>query len=307
MATGACGINCDVCRLNLLGLCTTCGSGTSPEAEVKLATQKRVLGNTCAILSCCAINRNGYCLRDCAQFPCENHTRSTYPFGAPFLEMQHRRRQDWMPRRDPLGRPLQVPEALWKTLDKKDLPQLSALTQAATTPVRGSKRCLAFPFMDLDLALDLEARQLLVLDSNNSATPVDIPLLTLLVLTYFGRVDRLFPMGKDLISTKDMDQGNYFSGPQELIKEPLMRRFTANSKGLKRVAATVRAKAVEYTETAWAVYPFPRLAVYYLFRGLENAESPRLSILFDRGIHHFLSPPMVWELVNLTNARLLSN
>ena len=32
MATGACGINCDVCLLKVAGICSTCGAGGSPEA-----------------------------------------------------------------------------------------------------------------------------------------------------------------------------------------------------------------------------------------------------------------------------------
>ena len=44
MATGACGINCDTCRLNLRGTCSTCGSGTSEEGRLKLAAQERLLG-----------------------------------------------------------------------------------------------------------------------------------------------------------------------------------------------------------------------------------------------------------------------
>ena len=301
MTTGACGINCDVCRLNLLGLCTTCGSGTSPEAQIKLATQERVLGSTCAILSCCNMNQNGYCLRDCPQFPCENHTLSTYPFGKAFLEMQQRRRQDWMPRHDPLGRPLEVSQELWDELDKKELPQLSALTLAKID----DRHRLVFPFLDLDLAVDLDGRQILLLNSDETCRVLDIPLLSLVVLTYFSRVDRLFPMGKDLIGTQDME-GNYFTGEQALIKEPLLRRFSGNMKGLEKSAAAVRAEPVEFTDASWVVYPFPRLALYYLFRDMgEEGEDPRLSILFDRAIQTIFTPPMVWELVNLANARLL--
>ena len=41
MPTGACGINCDVCQLNLLGTCSSCGSGLSLEAEQKLAVSQQ--------------------------------------------------------------------------------------------------------------------------------------------------------------------------------------------------------------------------------------------------------------------------
>jgi len=59
-------------------------------------------------------------------------------------------------------------------------------------------------------------------------------------------------------------------------------------------------------DAGWVLYPFPRVAVYYLFWDMESKYDTRLSILFDRSIREIFSPPMVWELVNLVNARLLS-
>jgi hypothetical protein len=61
MATGACGINCDVCRLNVLGVCSSCGPGTSMEAQQKMAVQVRVLGAPCPILECAANRAIDYC------------------------------------------------------------------------------------------------------------------------------------------------------------------------------------------------------------------------------------------------------
>ncbi len=70
MATGACGINCDICRLNVLGICSTCGSGGSQEAQRKIAAQERILGAPCPILTCAREKHIEYCLRDCDRFPC---------------------------------------------------------------------------------------------------------------------------------------------------------------------------------------------------------------------------------------------
>lgn len=301
MATGACGIHCDICRLNLLGLCTTCGSGLSDEARVKLDAQERILGHTCPVLSCCTMNQNAHCMRDCAQFPCENYTLSTYPFGQAFLEMQTRRRQDWVPRTDPFGKPIEISPDLWDALDRRDKHLLSTLT---LLEIDDQER-LCLPFMDLDLIIDPMARQIFSNNSGQADLPLDIPLLTLTVLTYLTRVDRLYPMGKDLISTKDMDRGNYFSGRQQLKKEPLLRRFSDDKEGLARAALAVRGKPAQMADASWAFYPFPRLALYYLFWDLETDYPPRLSILFDRSIQDIFTPPMVWELVNLANARLL--
>jgi len=75
MPTGACGINCDVCKLRLLGSCSSCGSGKSLDAKKKLEAQKRIFGGNCTILACACLNKTEYCMRDCDSFPCENFTR----------------------------------------------------------------------------------------------------------------------------------------------------------------------------------------------------------------------------------------
>lgn len=302
MATGACGINCDICRLNLLGVCTTCGCGKSREGRIKLETQKRILGDGCPILSCACMNQKSYCMRDCAQFPCANFETGSYPFGMPFLEMQKRRRQEWVPRIDPLGHPIEIPGELWDTLYNKNLDQLQVLTL-----VRADRdKRLYFDFLDLHLIVDQQARSVLVEDDTGRARELDIPLLTLTILKYLTTIDRLYPMGSDLISSKDMDNGKYFSGAHTLRKGPVLSRFGTDKKGLDQAARHLGGSALDLADLAWAFYPFPRLGVYYLFWDLETEYDPRLSILFDRCIKDIFPAPLVWELVNLTNARLLS-
>ena len=44
MPTGACGLACDVCKLKLLNICTSCGPGKSQLAKAKLEAQKRLVG-----------------------------------------------------------------------------------------------------------------------------------------------------------------------------------------------------------------------------------------------------------------------
>ena len=303
MATGACGINCDVCRLNLLGLCTTCGSGKSEEAKIKLATQERVLGDTCAILSCAVLNNICYCIRDCPQYPCDNFTLGPYPFSSTYLEMQERRRREWLPRIDPLGRPVEIPDEYWETLGKKDINQLQTVT-LATADKKGK---ITFDFLDLKLRLDLYGRQLEQMDDTGKYAPADLPLLTLAVLIYFNTVDRLFPMGKDLITIHDMDnQGSYFAGSHELKTGRILKRFSDDTQGLARSAAALGGAPLDMGDHAWTFNAFPRLAVYYVFWDLETQYDPRLSILFDRSICRIFKPPMVWKLVNIVNARLLS-
>jgi len=91
MPTGACGINCDTCRLNQRGVCSSCGSGTSEQARLKIKAQGQLLGAPCPILACARLNRIDYCLQDCDQFPCENFSgdgATVYPFSEGYLNMQ---------------------------------------------------------------------------------------------------------------------------------------------------------------------------------------------------------------------------
>ncbi|MCG6878401.1 MAG: DUF3795 domain-containing protein, partial [Deltaproteobacteria bacterium] len=91
MPTGACGINCDVCRLKILGFCGTCGPGQSREAMEKIAVQERVLGAPCPILACAFKKGVQHCMKDCDDFPCTQFTDGPYPFSRGYLEMQERR------------------------------------------------------------------------------------------------------------------------------------------------------------------------------------------------------------------------
>ena len=97
MPTGACGINCDVCKLRSENICSSCGPGKSIEAEEKLEVQMRILGGTCPILACAKLNGIDYCLGDCDSFPCDHFTAGPYPFSQGFLMMQQRRRQQKPP------------------------------------------------------------------------------------------------------------------------------------------------------------------------------------------------------------------
>ena len=97
--TGACGINCTVCRLAVGGECSPCGAGISAQAERKLEAQLRLLGAPCPILQCAHDRRVEYCLRDCLDFPCPHFEDGPYPFSEGFCQMQRRRRSQPPPAR----------------------------------------------------------------------------------------------------------------------------------------------------------------------------------------------------------------
>ena len=62
MVTGACGINCDTCRLYRDDICISRGNGTSEQGRLKREAQLRLLGAPCPLLACAQLNRIEYCL-----------------------------------------------------------------------------------------------------------------------------------------------------------------------------------------------------------------------------------------------------
>ena len=299
MATGACGINCDVCRLNLLGLCTTCGAGKSEEARVKLETQKRVLGDTCPVLSCVVMNRKNYCIRDCNQFPCENYQMNPYPFSEGFLHMQKRRRESPVLQLDPWGEPIVVPLEYWQDIRKKTANLLAGYTLSDLAESGN----IVFPFLDQRLVLDMQHEII----RTESGETIDDALKLLIILSYFKMVDRLHPVGKDLVSSSDMHQAFYFQGRNGLKSKPVFERFSDDKNGLLDSARALGGHEVDMADAAVVLYPFPAVPVYYLIWDSEEEFQGRASILFDRSIESVFQPPVIWGLVNLLNAELLTH
>ena len=140
MATGACGINCDVCQLNLIGQCSSCGPGRSDLAARKSAAQQRILGHPCAILECARLNHIDYCPRDCPSFPCDNFSDSNYPYGKSFLDMQQRRLKEGPKAYAPDGSHLAVADEYWQALTARHFP--ATTLPARTIPMaRASWKC----------------------------------------------------------------------------------------------------------------------------------------------------------------------
>ncbi|CCK78460.1 MULTISPECIES: DUF3786 domain-containing protein [Desulfobacula] len=301
MPTGACGINCDVCRLNLLGLCTSCGSGKSDEARLKLETQKRLFNDTCPILSCVVMNNKDYCLRDCNQFPCENYLQNPYPFSGAYLQMQKRRREHPLLSTDPLGNQVQIPEEYWDEVLKRDL-NLVCSYSLAQTDCQGN---LVFQFLNEKIVLDLKNKEIKK-RTEQEDIPIDCELLGLISLTYFKTVDRLYPLGKTMISSKDMKQGLYFTGKNRLKKEPVLRKFKDDHEEFIQSAAKLGGKPMDMADAACVLYPFPRVPVYYLLWNSSDQYESCISILFDRSIEAVFPPPIIWGLVNLVNSYLLT-
>ncbi|GAB6908203.1 conserved hypothetical protein [Desulfosarcina cetonica] len=301
MATGACGVNCDVCQLNLLGHCSSCGPGRSDLAATKSATQKRILGYPCAILECARLNHIDYCPRDCSSFPCDNFSTSQYPYGKAFLEMQARRRNQGPPNVDPAGRPIQIPATLWDRLGEREAPAVANFTLTDIDLATGNLR---FHFLNQEILVDPPNRCLRV-KGEHGWQPFSITLLELTVLEYFGRVDRLLPLGREMVGPDDLADAHYFSGRGQFNTAALLARYGDDPNGFAAVGRHLGGQPAAMGDVAFQIHPFPRIPIYYLLWLGSGEFPPRISILFDRSIETALSAPAIWSLVTLCNYFLL--
>ena len=303
MPTGACGINCDVCKLRLLGTCSSCGPGQSAEAALKLEAQRRIFGGTCSILECAVLNNIEYCCRDCGSFPCENFAAGPYPFSTGFLAMQERRRVELPPALDWNNRPLRVPDEFWETLAGRDLQAVSNFVLAEAD----SKGGVVFPFLKASVRIDPKLRALQQSLDGHWQTVSD-PMLTLVTLLYFNRVDHLVPLAGELSTAGDLKCAGHFSGRHALKMAPLLERYGSDPGGFRRSAETrLGGVPADMADLSFRLQPFPRVPLHYLYWKADEEFGPRIDVLFDRSIEALLTAAGIWTLVLRVNVELLRN
>ena len=300
MPTGACGINCDVCKLNLLGTCTSCGPGRSIQAAGKLEVQQRLLGSTCPVLDCARMNQIEFCMRDCNQFPCSNFTAGPYPFSKGFLMMQERRLKQRPPAFAPDGSRVSVAAGYWDELQQKDVTSLCNLT--LFEPI--SSRQVRFRFLNEDVLVDIENR-CLKRRAEQEWEPTEDPLLELATVLYLMNVKEIYPVGKDIVGVKDLKEGHFFQGPHALKTEPLLRRYGNDLRGFREAAEHLAGEPVEMADAAYKLLPFPRVALYFLLWQGDQEFAPQMSVLFDRSIEAIFAADAIWALVNRVATALL--
>jgi len=300
MPTGACGISCDICKLNLLGTCSSCGPGTSRPAEKKLAAQQRLLGGTCSILACANMNRIQYCLRDCSQFPCDNFNTGPYPFSQGFLNMQKRRLQERPPAYAPDGSRVIVAPAYWDDLQQKDITAMCNLT--LFTPLSPGR--VVFQFLNEAVMVDIENR-CLKRKTDEKWTISDDPLLELVTVLYLLNVADIYPIGKDIVGVNDLKEGHFFQGPHALKTAPLLKRYGSDLKGFRQAAEHLAGESKDMADAAYKLAPYPRINLYFLLWQGDEEFPPQANVLLDRPIERILAADAIWALINRVTTALL--
>lgn len=295
MSTGACGINCDVCRLCLLGSCSTCGPGGSQDALNKISVQERLLGAPCPILACATEKNVKYCPRDCDKFPCDVFKAGPYPFGQGYLDMQERRRTQAPSSKTPSGEAVKVPAEYWEDLESSDIGLLCENAGAINHPHTG----LLLPFLKEYLLIDMQKRSLFR-QGHAQWEGIDNPLLELVCLVYLLNASPE-TLAQEMISVQELKSAHFFRGPHELKIRPLLIRYGEDLEGFKKAAERVGGEVLNLADVAYKFLAFPKVPLHYLFWKGDEEFQPTLSILFDRSVENHLAADAIWGLVNLVS------
>jgi len=300
MPTGACGINCDVCRLNTEGLCSSCGSGTSPAGKRKMAAQEKLLGAPCAILSCAILNQVAYCLHDCDAFPCENFGNGEYPFSSGYLQMQTRRRAEKIATRAPYGDSVSVPPEYWEQLQKTDLKQLCP---RAAVMVDADGGILATAF-NKEIRVDVTMREIQKGGPGQWRKTAD-PFLELMLLVYLLNVTD-HPFKNEMVGVQGLKDAQFFQGPHELKTGKLAAKFGSDPDLFRKAGLQLGGTGLQEADAAICLRPFPKIPVYYLLWGTDDEFPAKISILFDRSIDYHLPADAIWGIVSVATDMLLN-
>jgi len=300
MPTGACGINCDVCRLNTDGIYSSCGSGTSPAGQRKLAAQEKLLGAPCAILACAVLTKVAYCLHDCDMFPCENFGDGAYPFSPGYLAMQKRRREEKNTTRAPYGDAVTVPPEYWQQLGDADFTELCP--RAAV--MRDAGAGLLVPAFNEEIRVDVAARHIQKGGPGHWRRAVD-PFLELMLLVYLlNAADH--PFRNEMVGPLDLKDAQFFQGPHELKTDKLLAKFGPSPELLVQAGERLGGTPLQLADAAVNVRPFPKIPVYYLLWQADEEFPAKVSILFDRSIDDHLPADAIWGIVSVTTDKLLN-
>lgn len=295
MPTGACGINCDMCRLKVMGICSSCGSGISSEAVAKIEAQKNILGQPCPILACAQMNRIQYCLMDCRMFPCENFSNGPYPFSEGFLQMQKRRRSQSPSVKGPNRESIEVPKEYWDELKGKDIDKLCHRVQGEPFSVNQ----ITIPFLKTSLLVDIENQQISIY-KNDQWEVTQNRLLDLLTLVYLLNVEAI-PLKNQMVSVKELKTAHFFQGPHRLKTDLVLDRYGNDIEGFKTSAKALGGISQNMADAAFMFFPFPRIPIYFLLWAGDEDFKPNLTVCFDKTIERHLTADAIWGLVTLVS------
>ncbi len=112
------------------------------------------------------------------------------------------------------------------------------------------------------------------------------------------------PLAGDLVSPQELKDARFFQGPHTLQTEPLLRRYGKDLEGFARAARELGGRPRALADAAYALFPFPKVPLYYLLWKGDDEFGAHLSILFDRSIEMHLAADAIWGTVTMVSALL---
>ena len=200
------------------------------------------------------------------------------------------------PRNDryaPDGSHLKTNRIYWEQLEKRNPVELANWTLCEAGPGNS----LQFPFLGQPVRVDIPNRGLLE-KSNGDWVAREDPLLELAALIYFSQVQRLQPLGREIVGLADLKESHFFVGPHALRLEAMRERFGNDAEGFRRTAIGLGGQLVDMADAATRLWPFPRIPLYFLLWQGDDEFPPRIRVLFDRSIDASLPADAIWALVN---------
>ena len=193
-----------------------------------------------------------------------------------------------------------VSENRWKEVEGRDRNFLLNVTLFSGE----GNRAVVFPHLGSRIMVDFAGRCLKIL-KGETWEPYKHPLLEMVTLVYLEKIDTVYPMGKDIVSSRDLKESHFFSGVHEFRLDELTRRYGKDPEGFIRAAEGLGGRPVAMADAASVLFPFPRVPLYYLLWAGDEEFAPRFSILFDRSIERVFQADAIWALVNLVSHSLI--
>jgi hypothetical protein len=214
--------------------------------------------------------------------------------------MQERRRSEEPLPKTPSGDMITVPEQYWEDLKDRDPEEICANALAKNHPSSG----FLLPFLNESVLIDKEGRHLLR-QRHGRWVRSENPLLVLVCLSYLLNVGPR-SLSQQMVSTKELKTGHFFTGPHELKTQPILERYGNDLEGFEKAAERLGGEALNLADAAYRFEALPKIPLHYLFWEGDEEFEPRLSVLFDRSVEYHLAADIIWGLVTLISDALLA-
>ncbi len=297
MGTGACGIDCAVCRLHTMGLCSSCGSGTSLAGERKIAAQLDLFGMACTILECASEKKISYCNRDCGSFPCEHYRKGPYPFSEGFLSMQERRREqkETTCKHD-------MPKAvlhLWDELETRDRAEVCKRTLATPSGNGGYILKSLCDTWEVDVESTTVKKQQ---GGNGGEWDRFAPFLCLVYLTKGagGKPSGVMAAPRDVLPGRD-----FFTGEHRIETQNLEDTFGHDTALFLESAQALGGEKTDRGDASAIFNIFPRLPAEYILWLADDEFPAKVTILLDKQSLSLYPLDATDVALNMLNERLV--